>query len=598
MGDNIYDDEDDEFENEFDIDSDINNDDKTDDMFASNAHVESLKQEVWQPINSNNPYLVLARKYRPQNFDDLIGQEAMVKTLGNAFKQKRIAHAFMLTGVRGIGKTTTARLIARALNYSAPGHDYPSIDLKINGIHCEAITKGNHPDVIELDAASNTGVDKMRDILENVRYGPTQARYKIYIIDEVHMLSTAAFNALLKTLEEPPPHAKFIFATTETHKVPVTILSRCQRFDLRRLDRETMTKHLENICNKENVKVETEGLAQIARASEGSVRDALSLLDQAIVQENQDGIIDASQVRDMLGLSDRNRIYALIDYILKGDAKSSIIEAREQYDYGASPNNILQSLLEIVHEISKCLILGDEYKFIETQDGAGRLIELSKNTSQLALARLWQMLLTGFDECRRAPDAMQALEMCIIRLCGASKMPSPEDLARMVQNGIPPSPKPETPTLNNKNENNVGGNISQLRPKIKFDDFAQMLKMLESEMGERALVSQLERFARPVRLEDGIVAFEPTKDAPKNLHMKLAAALKSFTNHDWRVYIEENGEQTIEEIRKIENAKLLEKVKQDPKVQNVLKLFPGAKITNIRPLNHNQNQQNIEGNRK
>jgi DNA polymerase III subunit gamma/tau len=573
-------DDDNDFDNEYEVDNQYLKDDQTDDMFGQD--ISDTPKKNWlieaKPITSS-PYLVLARKYRPQNFKDLIGQEAMVKTLTNAFKQNRIAHGFMLTGVRGIGKTTTARLIARALNYQSPAVNTPSMDLEIEGIHCQAITQGRHPDVLELDAASNTGVDKMRDILDNVRYGPTQARYKIYIIDEVHMLSTAAFNALLKTLEEPPPHAKFIFATTETQKVPVTILSRCQRFDLRRLERDALADHLQNICAKENVNVDRDGLEQIARAAEGSVRDALSLLDQAIVQDTQTNNVSGEQVREMLGLSDRNRIFSLLEKIVEGNAKDAILEAGEQYDFGASPTNIISSLMEIAHEISKYLIMGQDYKLIETNIGMTRIASLGDKTSKLAIGRIWQMLLTGLDEIKRAPDGKQALEMCLIRLCCAQQMPSPEDLARMITSGA----------INAQGNANIAPQSSSApqssnAPKAyKFKTYQEMLRALEEDGGERALVSQLERYAKPVRIEDDLFAFEPTKDAPRNLHLKLSQALREMTLRDWKVYIEEQGGQTIDEIRKIEHDELMARTKEDPKVKDVLKLFPGAKIVAIRP---------------
>lgn len=572
-----FDDDDDEFDTE--VDGIV--DDQTDDMFGAPTPSKDFdptddgEKRDWikeGQTASQKPYLVLARKYRPQNFDDLIGQEAMVRTLTNAFKQNRIAHAFMLTGVRGIGKTTTARLIARALNYESPAVHAPSMDLSQEGIHCEAITQGRHPDVLELDAASRSGVDNMRELLDNVRYGPTQARYKVYIIDEVHMLSTAAFNALLKTLEEPPPHTKFIFATTETQKVPVTILSRCQRFDLRRLDREVLANHLNNICTKENVAVEHEGLLQIARAAEGSVRDALSLLDQAIVQETTTGIVSAEQIRIMLGLSDRNRVFALFEKVIAADPKGAILEAREQYDFGASPINIIQSLMEIAHEISKYFVMGDDYKEIEGQIGIARIAALAGQTSKLAIGRLWQMLLTGIEENKRAPDPMQALEMCLIRLCGSSNMPSPEDLARIVAGG----------NFNAGNGTNAPSAPSNGPKAYKFASYEEMLHALEVDGNERGLVSQLERCARPVRLEDGLFAFEPTHEAPKSLHLRLAQALRELTGKQWRVYIEENGGKTIEEIKKAERDELMAHIKQDAKVKAALKTFPGAKIVAIR----------------
>lgn len=589
----------DDNEDDDDFGVDDVHDDQSIDMFGAAKNEEDLSAKepakTWEADTSpKTPYLVLARKYRPQSFEDLIGQEAMVKTLTNAFAQNRIAHAFMLTGVRGIGKTTTARLIARALNYSSPGHDAPSMELSTYGVHCDAIIQGRHPDVMELDAASRSGVDNMRELLDNVRYGPTIARYKVYIIDEVHMLSTAAFNALLKTLEEPPPHTKFIFATTENRKVPVTILSRCQRFDLKRIERKQLADHLQNICAKENVKIEREGLEQIARAAEGSVRDSLSLLDQAIVQEagNLENIISADKIRDMLGLSDRNRIYDLFAHLVAGDAKNAILEMREQYQYGADPSYVIQALMEISHEIGKVISLGDAYKDIESGDGYERLKTLSEKISALNASRMWQMLLMGLEETRRAPDALQAADMCILRICGAQQLPSPEDLARIIGSGVvnvapSPAPAPEAspePSAQKKTEILARS----------FSSFEEMLHALEFEGGQKALVADLERHAKPVRIEAGIVAFEPTQTAPKNLLLRLSSALSNLTNQEWKVYIEKNGGETIAQKREKEMAIKEAQIKELPQVQTLYRLFPGVKITAINlPNSDNVQHENF-----
>jgi DNA polymerase-3 subunit gamma/tau len=382
---------------------------------------------------------VLARKYRPRTFEDLIGQEAMVRTLTNAFSTGRIAHAFMLTGVRGVGKTTTARLLARALNYERDGLDGPSIDLTVEGQHDRAINEGRHIDVMELDAASHTGVDNMRDLLDSVRYAPVEARNKVYVIDEVHMLSKGAFNALLKTLEEPPPHAKFIFATTEIRKVPVTILSRCQRFDLRRVEPEVLTAHLAKVCEAEGARVDDEGLRLIARAAEGSVRDALSLLDQAIVQADQDAVVDAAVVRDMLGLADRAATIGLFETVMKGDAAAALRDFRTLHGFGADPAQVVLDLLEHAHAASVAKALGEGALHLP-KDQSARLAAMGAQTSAGTLARVWQMLMRAHDEVRRAPDGAAAVEMALIRLCYAADLPGPEEALRRLQAGEPLAP--------------------------------------------------------------------------------------------------------------------------------------------------------------
>jgi DNA polymerase-3 subunit gamma/tau len=386
---------------------------------------------------SGAAYTVLARKYRPRTFEDLIGQEAMVRTLANAFSTGRIAHAFMLTGVRGVGKTTTARLLARALNYETDTVHQPSVDLTVDGRHCKAIVEGRHMDVLELDAASRTKVDEMRELLDGVRYAPVEARYKVYIIDEVHMLSTAAFNALLKTLEEPPPHAKFIFATTEIRKVPVTILSRTQRFDLRRVEPDVLVKHFARIAAKEGAKVEEDGLALIARAAEGSVRDGLSLLDQAIVQGERGSTVTAAVVRDMLGLADRGQTIALFENVMSGKPGESLKGFRALWGFGADPAVVMLDLLDHCHSASVAKALGPDALQMPKEQAA-RLTAIGAQTSAGSLSRLWQMLLKAHEEVRRAPDAMAAAEMALIRLCYAADLPGPEEALKALRDGATP----------------------------------------------------------------------------------------------------------------------------------------------------------------
>ncbi|MEL6370534.1 MAG: DNA polymerase III subunit gamma/tau [Pseudomonadota bacterium] len=387
-------------------------------------------------------YQVLARKYRPQNFDDLIGHGPMVRTLRNAFATGRIAHAYVLTGVRGVGKTTTARILARALNYVGPdgadpdGADNgPTIDMTEPGLHCQAIAESRHPDVLEMDAASRTGVGDIRELIEGVRYAPVEARYKVYIIDEVHMLSTAAFNALLKTLEEPPPHVKFIFATTEIRKLPVTVLSRCQRFDLRRVDPETLTDHLIGIAGKEGFEIERDGVWLIAKAAEGSVRDGLSILDQAIVQHSEDGPVKAETVRDMLGLADRGLVWDLTAAIFKGEAKAALSLFRQQYDAGADPTEILRDLLEIVHLLTRVKVAGPDAAAHgpSGEADAGRARDLGDALQMNVLTRAWTLLLGGLDDVRRAPDGASAAEMVLIKIAFAADLPTLDEALKSLK---------------------------------------------------------------------------------------------------------------------------------------------------------------------
>ncbi len=374
------------------------------------------------------PYRVLARKYRPASFDALLGQEAMVRTLGNAIKRDRLAQAWLLTGVRGVGKTSTARIIAKALNCIGPdGTGGPTISPCGVCEPCVAIAAGQHMDVIEMDAASNTGVDDVREIIEAVRYAPVSARFKIYIVDEVHMLSKNAFNALLKTLEEPPPHVKFIFATTEVQKVPVTVLSRCQRFDLRRVPAETLARHFADIVEKEGVTADPEALALIARAAEGSVRDGLSVLDQAIASSG--GAVTALVVRDMLGLADRGAVRALMARLLAGDAATALASLAEQYDLGLDPEMLIRELLDIVHAITKAKMAPADDPALSAEERAA-LADWAAGLSFASLHRLWQLLLKGLAEVQAAPVPLQAAEMALLRLIHASSLPDPSDLVR------------------------------------------------------------------------------------------------------------------------------------------------------------------------
>jgi DNA polymerase III subunit gamma/tau len=496
-------------------------------------------------------YLVLARKYRPQTFESMIGQEAMVRTLTNAFASGRIAHAYMLTGVRGVGKTTTARLLARALNYARDGADGPSVVLDPPGIHCADIQAGRHPDVFELDAASRTGVSDMREVLDGVRYGPISARYKVYVIDEVHMLSTAAFNALLKTLEEPPPHAKFIFATTEIRKVPVTILSRCQRFDLRRVETARLADYLGRICATEGVKVDADALGLIARAAEGSVRDAQSLLDQAIVQDQGSGV-DAAMVRDMLGLADRGRILDLLDALVAGDAKAALRELSAQHARGAQPDVVLRDLMDLTHEVARAQALGAAWRPEGPRDQTGRIAALAERLGAAAASRLWQLLLRGHEECQRAPDPLQAADMCLLRACAAQSLPGPEDLARLLAGGGPVAASDSsapTPWAGGAGTSGAQGSAGAAmaspaharaagaatvamaaapdlaaEPMDGPQTFEALLSRLEAAR-EVVLVTELERFVRPVSYSVGHVVLAPTQRAAPDLVRRTLEAV-------------------------------------------------------------------------
>lgn len=533
-------------------------------------------------------YQVLARKYRPQTFDDLIGQEAMVRTLTNAFASGRIAHAYMLTGVRGVGKTTTARLIARALNYETDTSDAPTISLEPLGRHCEAIAKSSHVDVMEMDAASRTGVGDIREILDGVRYSPVSARYKVYIIDEVHMLSTSAFNALLKTLEEPPAHVKFIFATTEIRKVPVTVLSRCQRFDLKRIDREVLTDHLARICEKEAANVERDGLVAIARAAEGSVRDALSLLDQAIVQAEGDGPVSADQVRDMLGLADRTRVLDLLEATLESRAKDALDELRHQYDAGADPQVVMRDLLDHLHNLSRIKAVGPEADLGEAADTVARLVALAEPRSLGQLSRLWKLALTGLDDVRSAPDPVAAAEMAVIRLMAASNMPPPEDAARLIaaaKDGAS-APAPSAAPSGGDGAPSATATLAPAPPPqpqgpagpTSIDELIAMI----DEARDIGLKLDVERYMRPVSFRPGAVTYEPARDAPNTLGGRIASFLNEATGQRWLVDAHgKNGGETISERKKREKAEATAAIMRDPAMVKALTLFPGAELLNV-----------------
>ncbi|PZO79710.1 MAG: DNA polymerase III subunit gamma/tau [Mesorhizobium amorphae] len=547
-------------------------------------------------------YRVLARKYRPADFSSLIGQEPMVRTLTNAFASGRIAQAWMLTGVRGVGKTTTARILARALNYRTPEIDRPSIDLTNPGEHCRAIMEGRHVDVVEMDAASHTGIDDIREIIEQVRYAPVSARFKVYIVDEVHMLSTQAFNGLLKTLEEPPPHVKFIFATTEIRKVPITVLSRCQRFDLRRVEPPVLAEHLRGIVDKEGVEAEGEALALVARAAEGSVRDALSILDQAIAHGG--GRVEALAVRDMLGLADRARVVDLFEHLMKGAVAEALTEFRAQYDGGADPAQVLSDLAEFTHLVSKLRFLEGAADAALSPDERMRGLAFSKTLSVSVLSRAWQMLLKGLGEVALAPRPASAAEMVLIRIAHAANLPTLDEALRHMEGGggttalsLPATPRP-APPLGAGPANGGGGGMAaamarhaapQAKPEPAPQEtgpavasIADIVSLAETHR-DMAFKIQVKRFVRPVRIEPGRIEVSFAADAPPTLANDLSVRLKNWTGRQWFVSVSRTeGGQTLAEQETARREEQLSDARADPTVAAILARFPGSKIIDVR----------------
>lgn len=508
-------------------------------------------------------YRVLARKYRPQTFSELIGQDAMVTTLGNAIKRDRLAHAFLLTGVRGVGKTSTARLIAKALNCIGPdGQGGPTIDPCGVCEPCVAIAEGRHIDVIEMDAASHTGIDDIREIIEASRYSAVSARYKIYIIDEVHMLSKAAFNGLLKTLEEPPAHVKFLFATTEVNKVPVTVLSRCQRFDLRRISAEALAGHFAMVAEKEGVEAEPEALNMIARAAEGSARDGLSILDQAIAHAGIEGEgVKADAVRQMLGLSDRGAIRELFGLLLSGDAGAALAALRLQYDMGVDPQAVLKTLLETVHGVTLAK-LGTEATAGQSAEELKALERWAAGLSFPMLHRLWQLLLKGHDEVARAALPIEACEMALLRVIHASQLPDPGDLARQIASGTVTAPAaPAAPR-----ENALPATMAELAEHLETNRRLQ-------------LATQVRDYLRPVSFNGSEVEFAPARQLPHDFLRDLAAALKDTTGVNWRLRLVDGGsEPTLREQQASNEAAERDAVLRSPMVAAAFEAFPDAQL--------------------
>ena len=572
--------------------------------------------------SDENGYRVLARKYRPRDFGDLIGQEPMVRTLTNAFETGRIAQAYMLTGVRGVGKTTTARILARALNYSTDSIDKPTIDLTEPGEHCDAIMAGSHVDVIEMDAASHTGIDDIREIIEQVRYRPVSARYKVYIIDEVHMLSTQAFNGLLKTLEEPPEHVKFIFATTEIRKVPVTVLSRCQRFDLRRIEAADLIAHFRAIAEKEGVSIDDDALAMIARAAEGSARDGLSLMDQAIAHGG--GKVEAAAVRDMLGVADRSQIVELFHQVAKGDVAAALTTFRSLYDGGANPVVVLTDLADFTHLVTRLKFVTDaasDPALSEAERTRGG--EFASELSVPVLSRLWQMLLKGIPETEQSNRPVSACEMVLIRLTHAASLPSPGEAVKQFSETLAQEtqPSPDRPSngggaVQSENPQSATATFDQsgpvpgpsgsgpvamlrpvegsaaeprhavapeaIRPQPIINSIADLVD-LAAENRDAKLKAMIRKFLRPVKIEAGRLEVALAEDAPKSLIGELDGKLKQWTGMRWIIAISrERGGHTIAEMEQAQRDELVSDASQDPDVAAILNQFPGARITDVR----------------
>ncbi len=573
---------------------------------------------------SAKPYRVLARKYRPASFADLIGQDAVVRTISNAFETGRIPQAWILTGVRGVGKTTTARILARALNYELPDGSVtgPTVDMPTLGVHCQAIMESRHMDVLEMDAASHTGVDDVRQINDSVRYAPASARYKVYIIDEVHMLSTAAFNAFLKTLEEPPEHAKFVFATTEIRKVPVTVLSRCQRFDLRRVEADVLMKHLANIASREGVEIEPEALGIIARAAEGSVRDSLSLLDQAIAHAA--GEVRADAVRQMLGLADRTRVIDLFDSLMRGDIAGAFREFREQYDTGADPVVVLSDLAEFANFVTRVKIVpstADNVAYSETERLRAR--DFATKLSMRVLSRMWQMLLKGITEVQGATRPAAAAEMVLVRIAYVADLPTPDEAIKMIeQNGgagpaITPGAAPRAqpaPTVSSisgsagrlpaapraeasvRPQPQMTAPAPQTAPVRKIASFPQLVA-LAAEKRDLLTKAALEADVRLVRIEDGRLELALEPQASRTMVTELSRKLEQWTGRRWTVVVSnEAGQPTLREQNLVKKNERERAAESDPRVREVLARFPGARIVEVRRLAAEAPDSDIDAN--
>ena len=559
-----------------------------------NDFLSSSSQSTIKPI-SEKSYKVLARKYRPQNFDDLMGQDVMVQTLKNAFKIDRIAHAYMLTGVRGIGKTTTARLLARALNYKTDLIDKPNIEMSETGYHCLEIMESRHIDVIEMDAASRTGIADIREIIDSINYSPSSARFKIYIIDEIHMLSKAAFNGLLKTLEEPPSHVKFIFATTEVQKVPLTILSRCQRFDLRRFDNDLVRSLLLKVCSKENVKIDDSVIGLISRASGGSARDSLSLLDQAIALSENDEALSEDLIRKMLGLSDQGRIIDLFEYISSGEVEAALGEIRDQVDIGVDPSNLIEVLGDLVHEMTRHKVTQENEDNLSLgPENIVRLKNIIENESVKSLSRYWQMILKAANEIKNFSKPLSALEMAVIRMCYISDLPTPDEIIKKIESkDISPA---EKKTLKSNSKPSVSM-ISGSSEKKELDESLieeVLTKRIPKDFHE---IIQLARIHKDVKMQYelennvSLVSFAKEKieinilKGSESIASDLSKKLFEWTEKKWIVLVSSSqGEKTINQEREESDLLIRSNIEKHPIYKATVEEFKNTSIKLIEEI--------------
>ena len=552
----------------------------------------SSSPESINTVDLEKGYKVLARKYRPQNFDDLMGQEVMVQTLKNAFKIDRIAHAYMLTGVRGIGKTTTARLLARALNYKTNSIDKPNIDMEEIGYHCLEIMESRHIDVIEMDAASRTGIADIREIIDSINYSPSSARYKIYIIDEIHMLSKAAFNGLLKTLEEPPSHVKFIFATTEVQKVPLTILSRCQRFDLRRFDNELVRSLLLKVCSKENIKIDDSVIGLISRASGGSARDSLSLLDQAIALSENDEALSEDLIRKMLGLSDQGRIIDLFEYISNGNVESALTEIRDQVDIGVDPSNLIEVLGDLVHEMTRHKVTQENEDNLSLgPENIVRLKKIIEGESVKNLSRYWQMILKAANEIKNFSKPLSALEMAVIRMCYISDLPTPDEIIKKFDSKDISLAEKKTPKLESKPSVSMISSSSEKQEPEEAIIEVVATKKTPEDFNEIIQLARLHKDARlQYDLENNVslVSFDTGKieinilNGSESIASDLSKKLFEWTEKKWIVLLSSSqGKKTINQEREESDLMIRGNIEKHPIYIATLEEFKNTSIKSI-----------------